>query len=111
MAFASYSLTPAQNLTLAGFSIAEGTTAPNSVNNCFRQIMADGKALSDQFAGLNLAGYAPLNAPVFTGQPTYQGRGAFLHHANGANGSGRIFILAEGDALPALINGDLLATY
>ena len=111
MAFASYSLTPAQNLTIGGQSIAEGTTSPGTVNLAIRTLMADGKALSDQFAGLNLAGYAPLNAPVFTGQPTYSGRGAFLHHANGANGSGRLFVQADGDALPALVNGDLLATY
>jgi len=111
MAFASYSITPAQNITIAGQSIAEGTTSPGTVNLAIRQLMADGKALSDQFAGLNLAGYAPLNAPVFTGQPTFQGRGGFLYHANSANASGRIFIQAEGDALPALSNGDLLATY
>lgn len=111
MAFASYSLTPAQNLTLGGFSIAEGTTSPSSVNNGFRQLMADGKALSDQVLAINLNSYAPLNAPVFTGQPTFQGRGGFLHHANGANGSGRAFWQAEGDALPALVNGDVIGTF
>lgn len=111
MAFASYSLTPAQNLTIGGQSIAEGTTSPGTVNLAIRQLMADGKALSDQVLAINLSSYAPLNAPVFTGQPTFQGRGGFLHHANSANGSGRLFTQAEGDALPALVNGDAIATY
>lgn len=111
MAFASYSLTPAQNLTIGGQSIAEGTTSPGTVNLAIRTLMADGKALSDQVLAINLSSYAPLNAPVFTGQPTFQGRGGFLHHANSANGAGRVYVQADGDALPALVNGDLLATY
>jgi|GEM_PF-1553969 len=111
MAFASYSLTPAANLSIGGQSIAEGTTAPGTVNLAIRQIMSDGRALSDTVGAINLASYAPLLAPVFTGQPTYTGRGAFLHHENAANVSGRVFIQAAAAAVPTMSNGDILLTF
>lgn len=111
MSFASYSVTPSANLTIAGVSIAEGTTAPGSVNLAIRQLMADGRSLFDTVSAINLSGYAPLNAPAFTGQPTYSGRGAFLHFNNSANASGRIYVQAEGSALPTLSNGDIVLTF
>jgi hypothetical protein len=37
----SYSSTPASNTTLAGLSIADGSTLPSTVNNALRQLMAD----------------------------------------------------------------------
>ena len=111
MSFASYSITPSQNLTIAGASIAEGSTSPGTINAAIRQIMADGRALFDQVSGINLASYAPINAPQFTGQPSVQGRGAVLHHDNANNASGRIFVRQSGAAQPALQNGDILLTY
>ena len=111
MAFSDYSTTPASNTTIGGLSIGENTTSPATMNNAVRQLMADGRALSDTVAAINLANYAQLNAPAFTGQPTYSGRGAFLHHNNSANSSGRIFIQASGGAAPSMSNGDWLAEY
>lgn len=111
MAFSSYSLTPASNLIIAGVSIAEGTTAPGSVNLAIRQLMADGKSLSDTVAAISLTGYAVLAGPVFTAVPTYSGRGAFLHHNNSANTSGRVYVQSSAAAVPTMANGDWLATY
>ena len=45
-----------------------------------------------------------LNAAggVFTGtQPIYTGRGAYLHHNDIANASGRVYFLPAGSANPA----------
>ncbi|WPZ05483.1 hypothetical protein [Pelagerythrobacter marinus] len=111
MSFSDYSLTPSNNLTIDGQSIAEGTTSPGTINLAIRQLMSDGRELSDQVNAIDLSGYAPLSSPVFTGQPTYTGRGAFLHHNNSANLSGRLFVQAEGAAVPTMANGDILATY
>lgn len=111
MSFAAYSITPSANLNIGGQSIAEGTTNPGTVNLAIRQLMADGRELFNTVSAINLSGYAPLNAPVFTGQPTYSGRGALLHHNNAANASGRIFIQAAGGPIPAMSNGDWLLEY
>lgn len=111
MSFSDYSLTPSNNLTIDGQSIAEGTTSPGTINLAIRQLMSDGRELSDQVVAIDLSGYAPLNAPAFTGQPTYSGRGGFVHHGNAANASGRIFVQAEGAATPTMSNGDILMTY
>lgn len=73
--------------------------------------MADGKSLSDTVAAINLSSYAPLNAPAFTGQPTYSGRGALLHYSNSANASGRVYVQSEAATLPTLSNGDQVWTY
>jgi hypothetical protein len=60
-----------------------------------------------------VAGLAPLNGAIFTGtQPTYTGRGAFMHHGNVANTSGRIDFLPNGSALPSSpSNGDVVFFY
>lgn len=111
MSFASYSLTPASNITISGQSIAEGTTSPGTVNLALRQLMSDGKALSDDVAAINLASYAPLAAPAFTSQPTYSGRGGFLYHSNSANAAGRVFVQSSATATPTMANGDVLLTF
>ena len=111
MAFASYSLTPASNLTIAGASIAENSTSPGTLNLAVRQLMSDGRELFDLVDAIDLSGYALLAGPAFTAQPTYSGRGAFLHHNNSANASGRIFIQATGSPAPSMSNGDILLTY
>jgi len=110
MSFSDYSLTPGSNTTIAGINIAEDCS-PAGLNNAIRQIMADGKELSNTVSNIDLSAYAPLNAPVFIGQPTYSGRGGFIHHSNAANSSGRIFITAEGAAQPTMSNGDIWITY
>lgn len=111
MSFSAYSLTPASNLTIAGVSIAEGTTAPGSINLALRQLMSDGRKLADDVAAISLTGYAVLAGPVFTAVPTYTGRGAFLHFNNAANASGRVYVQASAAALPTLSNGDIVMTF
>lgn len=110
MAFSDYSTTPASNTTIGGVNIAEGCP-PGNVNNAIRQLAADGKALSNDVAAIDLSGKAGLNAPEFTGQPTFSGKGAFLYHNNPANVSGRVFIQAAGGAAPTMASGDFLFEY
>lgn len=110
MSFSDYSLTPGSNGTIAGINIAEDCS-PAGLNNAIRQLMSDGKELSNTVSNIDLSAYAPLNAPVFIGQPTYSGRGAVMHHNNAANTSGRIFVQAEGASTPTMSNGDWLAVY
>ena len=111
MSFASYSLTPGGNVTIAGQSIAEGSTAPGTVNLAIRTLMADGRELFDLINAIDLSGYAGLASPAFTGQPTVATKGALVYHNNSANASGRIFVQASGAAAPTMSNGDILLTY
>lgn len=110
MSFGSYSTTPASNTTIGGVNIAENCS-PANVNDAIRQLMADGRSLFDTVDAIDLSAKASLDAPAFTGQPTYSGRGAFIHHNNSANASGRIFIQASGGSLPTMANGDILLEY
>ena len=73
--------------------------------------MADARTEHD--AAPSLADYVEKDGSVpFTGQPTYDGRGGFLHHNNSANTSGRIFIAASGGSAPSgAANGDFWAEY
>jgi hypothetical protein len=108
MAVQDWSTSPSANVTVDGINISEGAP-PGNVNNAIRAIMASVRVM---YGNLPSGGdYAPKNAPIFTGQPTYQGRGAFLHHNNAANASGRIFIQAAGSPAPAMVNGDILLEY
>lgn len=112
MSFSAYSITPAANLTIAGQSIAEGTTSPGTVNLAIRQLMADGRELYNLFDAIDLTSYATKDAAVFSGtQPIYTGRGAYLHNNNASSVSGRIFVQASGTAAPTMANGDWLLEY
>lgn len=110
MGFRDYSTTPGNNSSIGGTNIAENCS-PAGLNNVCRQLAADGRELADDVDAIDLSAYAPLNAPVFTGQPTYSGRGGFIHHSNAANSGGRLFVQAEGAAIPTMSNGDILATF
>lgn len=109
MAFSDYSSTPSSNTTLAGLSVAESSTSMAAINNMLRQLMADGRLLSDTVAGI--ATPMPLAGGAFTGDITRQSRGAYLHWNSGSQGSGRIFIQASGGAAPSMSNGDILLEY
>lgn len=109
MAVRDYSSTPASNTTIAGTNIDENCS-PGGINNAIRQIMADVRVMYDNLP--DVSAYATKAAAVFSGtQPIYTGRGAFLHHNNSANSSGRVFVQASGDAAPSMSNGDWLAEY
>ena len=58
-------------------------------------------------------GLMPKDGGTFEGtQPLYDGEGAFLHHAQAANSSGRVFILPVGTDNPSSpLNGDIVFFY
>lgn len=110
MAVQDWSSTASANTTVEGVNIAEGCP-PANINNAIRAIMASVRVMYD---GLPVvSGLAPLTGAVFTGtQPIYSGRGAYLHNADSANASGRVFFLPTGSANPTSpSNGDHVFFY
>ena len=109
MAVSDWSTTASANTTLNGINIAEGCP-PGNLNDAVRNIMADVRV---EFDGLpSVTGKLNASGGVFTGtQPIFSGRGAYLHHNDAANASGRVYVLAEGSATPSLSNGDLVFFY
>lgn len=110
MAVTDYSTTPASNTTISGINIAEACS-PAGINNAIRQLMADVRVMYDGLPDTSTL--MPKAAGVFSGtQPTYTGRGAYLHHAASGNASGRVSILADGSANPSSpANGDIVFFY
>lgn len=109
MAVSDWSTTPALNVSINGINIQE-ECPPGNLNNMGRNIMADVKA---EFDGLpSVTGKVDADGGVFSGtQPTYTGRGAFMHHNDPANASGRVYFLPEGSTTPSLANGDMVFFY
>ena len=98
MSFSAYSLTPSANLTLAGLSLAENSTALASYNNQMRQIMADGKELSNTVAAIGNP--LLLTGGTVTGNIIRSGYGGH-YYANDASYTGpRIYVLVDGSAAP-----------
>jgi len=111
MAFSDYYATPSLNVTIGGLSIAEGCAAPN-INDAIRQLMADGRSLSDTVAAINVSNLMPIGGGAFAGQITHNGAGGYFYNANGAQGGGKISFLPSGSALPASPNeGDVVFFY
>lgn len=110
----TWSETPASNTTIDGVSIAE-KCAPSVLNNAIRSLMAGVKTFNVSYTGLvtTVAGKVSASGGVFSGtQPIYTGEGAFLHHQNSANASGKVYVLAEGSSRPASpSNGDICFFY
>lgn len=107
MAVSDYSTNPALNVTINGIDISEGCS-PANINNALRQMMADTKGLLNDIPVAS--SFMPISGGTFTGtQPRYSGSGALLHHNNSANGSGRVFFLAQGSPNPSSpTNGDIV---
>lgn len=110
MPFSDYSATPASNTSIAGINIAEGCS-PANINNAFRQLMADARTFSDNSPTAST--FMAKAGGTFSGtQPTYTGRGAYLHHNNSAYTSARIFVQASGGSTPSgMLPGDILLEY
>ncbi len=108
MPFSDYSTTAASNTTIGGQNVAEGCP-PGNINNAVRQLMADGKALANDVAGLS--GSMPTTGGTFTGDIVRSGRGGYLHHNGAAQTGGRIIMLPEGSATPSLNEGDIVFFY
>lgn len=109
MSVSDWSTNPADNTTIDGVFIGENCAAAN-MNDMGRRIMASVRVMFD---GLPDTGaLVTKTGGVFTGNPTFNGRGGYLYHNNSANASGRLFIQASGGSVPAgMANGDLLLEY
>lgn len=111
MAFSDYYSTPSLNVTIGGISIAEGCSASN-INDACRQLMADGRSLSDTVAGINVSNLMPISGGAFTNQITRSGAGGYFYNANAAQSGGKISFLPSGSALPSSPNeGDVVFFY
>lgn len=110
MAVGDWSTTPASNTTISGIDINENCN-PGTLNNAIRQMMADVRVMYDGIPSTTTL--VTKAAAVFSGtQPTYTGRGAYLHHNSSSFGSGRIFLQASGGAEPSgMVSGDWLLEY
>jgi hypothetical protein len=110
MAVSDWSTNPASNTTIDGVNIAEGCP-PGNLNDMGRRIMASVRVMYDDLP--DTSAFATKAGAVFEGtQPKYTGRGAYLHHNNASNASGRIFIQASGSPVPSgMVNGDMLLEY
>ena len=88
-------------------NIAEGCP-PGNVNNGLRSIMAGVAELRDDLPSVE--DLMPVAAGTYSGtQPRYTASGAYMFHADSANASGRVSILADGSANPASpSNGDIV---
>lgn len=108
MAFSDYSSTPGDNTSIAGINVAENCPA-GDINDAIRQLMADGKTLSDAVAALG--GNMPLTGGAFTGDISRQGQGAYSHNSSSALTDGRVDFLPEGSANPTAASGRVVWFY
>lgn len=103
-----FSTTPAGNGTIGGTNVGEGCP-PGGLNDALRYMAA---AARDSYDRIPAPGaFMPTAGGAFTGDIMRQSRGAYLHHANAAQTSGRVYFLPEGTALPALSEGDVVFFY
>ena len=110
MSYLTWSTNPNLNVTVNGINIAEGCP-PANINNGIREVMAGVAELRD--AVPSVAGLMPVAGGTFSGtQPRYTGRGAYLHHNDSANTSGRVYLLPTGSANPTSpASGDIVLFY
>lgn len=110
MSFSDYSLTPSANLTLAGLSLAENSTALASYNNQMRQIMADGKELANTVAALGNP--LLLTGGTVTGNIIRSGYGGYYCANDSSFTAPRIYSLVDGSPAPTSPpNGSLTVYY
>lgn len=60
----------------------------------------------------DVSAYVTKTSGVFLTNPTFNGRGGFLHNSSATNAGGQVFVQASGSGVPAgMVNGDWLAEY
>lgn len=97
------------NITVDGINIAEGCPAAN-INGAIRAVMANVRVMYDGLPDLTL--YVTKSGGTFITNPTFTGRGGFLHNSNSSNTGGQVFVQATGSGTPVgMVNGDWLAEY
>lgn len=103
-----FSTNPDENGTIGGSNVAEGCP-PGGLNNAIRYTAAVVRVV---YNALPAADEIMLKSGgTFAGDINRQGRGAYLHHANGAQTDGQIFTLPEGSARPAAAEGRIVLYY
>lgn len=111
MAFSDYYSVASLNVTIGGVNIAEGCAASN-VNDAIRQLMADGRLLSDIVSTINTSSFMLKSGGAFTGQITRNGNGGYFYNANGSQGGGKVSFLPTGSANPSSpAEGDMVFFY
>jgi hypothetical protein len=98
-AFATYSTTPALNVSIGGVDSDEDCAAAN-INNICRQIVAEGRQLYDIVAAIDVSSYMPKAGGAFTGDITRNSFGGYLYHANSAQSGGKVYTQVSSDPLP-----------
>lgn len=107
MAVQDWSRDPALNSNIDGVNIAEGCP-PGNMNDMGRRIMASVRVMFDGLTGSSGGPYVAQTGGVFLTQPTFQGRGGFLHNNDASAVSGRVFVQPLGGTPPAGAAGDWL---
>lgn len=110
MAVQDWAASASANTSIDGINIGEGCPAGN-LNGMGRAIMASVRVMYDNMP--STANLMPKAAGVFSGtQPTYSGRGCYLHHNSSSLASGRVFMQASGGATPSgMLPGDVLLEF
>lgn len=108
MSFRDYSTDPNANGAIAGIDVSEDCP-PGGINDAIRQLMADGKELSQEVGGTSSG--MPVSGGAFTGDITRSGRGAYLHHASPSLTDGRVITAPVGTARPTPAEGLLVLYY
>lgn len=109
MSVADYSTTPGSNGSISGINIAENCPAGN-MNGALRQLMADVRVFYDGVPAVSTL--VTKTGGVFTGNPTFIGRGGYLHNNEPTSAGGRVFTQASGGGTPSgMVDGDWLAEY
>jgi len=103
-----FSTTPDDNQTIGGKYMGTGAS-PGDVDNVIRYIAA---VVRDTFNRIPVVGdFLPRAGGVLTGDISRQGRGAYLHHANGGQSDGRVMFLPQGSPRPTAAEGMVVFYY
>jgi hypothetical protein len=109
MSVTDWNATPDANATINGINVAENCPAAN-VNNAIRAIMGSVRVMYDNLP--NTSTYVLNTGGVFTGNPTFSGRGGYVYYNDSSQPGGRVFQQPAGGSAPAgMVNGDRLEEY
>lgn len=103
-----FSTDPDENGTIGGSNVAEGCP-PGGINNAIRYVAAAVRVAYNGIPAIDTV--MPLAGGTFTGDISREGQGAYLHHANGAQTDGSVYVLPEGSARPAAAEGRIVLYY
>jgi hypothetical protein len=98
--FSTFSTTASANINIAGIDIGENCAAAN-VNDAIRNVLKEGKELSDAVAALNTSALMPKAGGAFTGDITRSGAGAYTYYASSSLTGGKEYVQTTGAALPS----------